>query len=130
LLPFKRGMEKIVEGLEVPVIPVHLDGLWGSMFSFAGGQFFGKRPSHWPYPATVSFGRALPSPVTAWAARQAVQELGSDAAQLTRESGSTLAARFVRVARRHWGKFAMADSTGRELTYGRALTAAVLVADQ
>jgi acyl-[acyl-carrier-protein]-phospholipid O-acyltransferase/long-chain-fatty-acid--[acyl-carrier-protein] ligase len=128
LLPFKRGMEKIVEGLEVPVIPVHLDRVWGSIFSFAGGKFFGKRPRRWPYPVTVSFGRPLAAPATAWAARQAVQELGSEAAQLTREPGATLPARFVRQARRHWSKFAMADSTGRELTYGRALTAAVLLA--
>ena len=128
LLPFKRGMEKIVEGLEVPVIPVHLDRVWGSIFSFAGGQFFGKRPRRWPYPVTVSFGAPLPAPPTAWAARQATQELGSDAAQLTREPGATLPARFVRLARRHWGKFAMADSTGRELTYGRALTATLLLA--
>src|SRR5215510_7369813 len=41
LLPFKRGMEKIVEGLDVPVIPVHLDRVWGSIFSFEGGRFFG-----------------------------------------------------------------------------------------
>ena len=128
LLPFKRGMEKILEGLDVPAIPVHLDRVWGSIFSFVGGQFFGKRPRHWPYPVTVSFGVPLPLPATAWAARQAVQELGSDAAQLTREPGATLPARFIRMARRHWGKFAMADSTGRELTYGRALTAAVLLA--
>jgi len=130
LLPFKRGMEKIIEGLEVPAIPVHLDRVWGSIFSFAGGQFFGKRPRRWPYPVTVSFGAHLPTPATAWAARQAVQELGSDAAELTREPGATLPARFVRLARRHWSKFAMADSTGRELTYGRALTAAVLLAGE
>ena len=29
LLPFKRGFEKIVQGLDVPVIPVHLDQVWG-----------------------------------------------------------------------------------------------------
>ena len=34
MLPFKRGMEKIVEGTDVPIIPVHLDRLWGSIFSF------------------------------------------------------------------------------------------------
>jgi acyl-[acyl-carrier-protein]-phospholipid O-acyltransferase/long-chain-fatty-acid--[acyl-carrier-protein] ligase len=128
LLPFKRGMEKIIDGLDVPVIPVHLDRMWGSIFSFAGGRFFGKRPRGWPYLVTASFGAPLPAPVTAWAARQGVQELGSDAAQLTRETGATLPARFIRVARRNWGQFAMADSTGRELTYGRALTAAVLLA--
>jgi len=130
LLPFKRGMEKIAEGLDVPVIPVHLDRVWHSVFSFAGGQFFGKTPQRWPYPVTVSFGEPLAKPAAAWAARQAVEELGSEASQLTRERGATLPARFVRMARRHWGKFAMADSTGRELTYGRALTAAVLLSGE
>lgn len=132
LLPFKRGMEKIAQGLDIPVIPVHLDRVWNSILSFAGGQFFGKTPGRWPYPVTVSFGVPLtsekPKPPTAWAARQAVEELGSAAAELTRKRGATLPARFVRLARRHWSKFAMADSTGRELTYGRALTAAVMLA--
>jgi acyl-[acyl-carrier-protein]-phospholipid O-acyltransferase/long-chain-fatty-acid--[acyl-carrier-protein] ligase len=132
LLPFKRGMEKIAEGLDVPVIPVHLDRVWHSIFSFAGGQFLGKTPRRWPYLVTVSFGAPLAStktkPASAWAARQAVEELGSEAAELTRERGATLPARFVRLARSHWNKFAMADSTGRELTYGRALTAALLLA--
>ncbi len=130
MLPFRRGMEKVIEGLDVPVIPVHLDRVWGSPFSFAGGQFFGKNSRSWPYRVTVSFGPPLPAPVTALAARQVVEELGSDAAGLTREPGATLPARFVRLARRHWGYFAMADSMGRELTYGRALTAALLLAEE
>ena len=35
----------------------------------------------------------------------------------------------MRTARRNWSQFAMADSTGRELTYGRMLAGGVLVAD-
>jgi acyl-[acyl-carrier-protein]-phospholipid O-acyltransferase / long-chain-fatty-acid--[acyl-carrier-protein] ligase len=128
LLPFKRGMEKIIADLDIPVIPVNLDGLWGSLFSFAGGSFFGKIQRAWPFHATVSFGAPLPAPATALAARQAVMELGSDAVRLRRGPRDTLARRLIRVARSHWGKFAMADSTGREMTYGRALTAAVLLA--
>ncbi len=31
----------------------------------------------------------------------------------------------MRVAKRHWGRFAMADSTGQTLTYGRALAASL-----
>jgi acyl-[acyl-carrier-protein]-phospholipid O-acyltransferase / long-chain-fatty-acid--[acyl-carrier-protein] ligase len=130
LLPFKRGMEKIAEGLDVPVIPVHLDRVWHSIFSFAGGNFFGKTPRRWPYHVTVSIGAPLPQPATAGAARQAVQELGSEAAQLAKEPGATLPARFVGLARRHWGKLAMADSTGRELTYGRTLVAALLLSGE
>ncbi len=44
MLPFKRGFEKIVDGLDVPVIPVHLDQVWGSIFSFKDGKFFWKWP--------------------------------------------------------------------------------------
>ena len=34
LLPFRRGFERIVKGRQVPVIPAHLDRVWGSIFSF------------------------------------------------------------------------------------------------
>ncbi len=54
--PFKRGMEKIVEGLDVPIAPIHLGGLWGSIFSFEGGGFFWKWPRRVRYPVTISFG--------------------------------------------------------------------------
>ena len=30
---FRRGVERIIARTPVPVVPVHLDGLWGSMFS-------------------------------------------------------------------------------------------------
>ena len=62
LLPFKRGYERIVEGLDVPVIPVCLDRLWGSVFSFKQGRFFWKWPEHIPYPVSVSFGAPCPPP--------------------------------------------------------------------
>jgi acyl-[acyl-carrier-protein]-phospholipid O-acyltransferase/long-chain-fatty-acid--[acyl-carrier-protein] ligase len=39
----------------------------------------------------------------------------------------TLGARFVRTAKQEWSSFCMADSTGRELTYGRALVAGLLL---
>jgi len=32
--PSSWGLMKIVEGTNAPVIPVYLDGLWGSIFSF------------------------------------------------------------------------------------------------
>jgi acyl-[acyl-carrier-protein]-phospholipid O-acyltransferase/long-chain-fatty-acid--[acyl-carrier-protein] ligase len=40
----------------------------------------------------------------------------------------TLATRFVRTAKRRWSSFCMADSTGRELTFGRALVGSLLLA--
>lgn len=128
LLPFKRGMEKIAAGSNAPIIPVHVDRMWGSIFSFEGGKFFRKLPRRIPHPATISFGAPLPPTTPAHEVREAVQELSAEAVHYRKTRADTLDRRFVRVARRNWNRFAMADSTGRELTYGRALTAGMLVA--
>jgi len=130
ILPFKRGMEKIMEGIEgaVPIIPVHLDRLWGSIFSFERGRFFWKWPKRIPYPVTVSFGNPMPANSTAHEVRQAIQELAAEATAHRQSAGDTLPRRLIRSARRNWSHFAMADSTGRELTYGRMLTGGLLVA--
>jgi len=128
MLPFKRGMEKIVEGLDVPVIPVHLDRLWGSIFSFESGRFFWKWPKHIPYPVTVSFGAPMPSTTSAHEVRQAIEELSSDAVAHRKTAADRLDLRLIHNTRRHWHQFAMADSTGRELTHGRMLTGGVLIA--
>src|SRR6185436_8501972 len=41
------------------VVPVWLDQLWGSIFSYQGGKFFTKFPKQIRYPATVAFGKPL-----------------------------------------------------------------------
>ncbi len=129
MLPFKRGMEKIVEGLNVPIVPVHLDRLWGSIFSFERGRFFWKWPRRVPYPVTVSFGAPMPASSAAHEVRQAIQELAAAATAHRQTRRDTLGRRLVATARRNWSQFAMADSTGRELTYGRMLTGGILVAN-
>jgi len=127
MLPFKRGIEKILEGTEVPVIPVHLDRMWGSIFSFERGKFFWKWPKRIPYPVTVSFGAALPPKASAHQVRQAIQELSAEATAHRATARDTLGARLIATSRKNWGRFAMADSTGRQLTYGQMLTAAMVV---
>jgi acyl-[acyl-carrier-protein]-phospholipid O-acyltransferase/long-chain-fatty-acid--[acyl-carrier-protein] ligase len=128
LLPFRRGFEKIIAGLDVPVIPVHLDQVWGSIFSFKDGRFIWKWPERIPYPVTVSFGKPLPATVSAWQVRQAILEYGSDAAQHRRTARDLLHHRFLRSAKRHWRRPCVADSTGTELSFGRTLVASLAVA--
>jgi acyl-[acyl-carrier-protein]-phospholipid O-acyltransferase/long-chain-fatty-acid--[acyl-carrier-protein] ligase len=127
LLPFKRGFERIVQGLDIPVIPVHLDRLWGSIFSFKDGKFFWKWPERIPYPVTVSFGAPLPSTVRAEEVRQAIMEMGSAAVEDRRTRRDLLQFRFMRTAKRRWFSFAMADSTGKELSYGKVLVGSLLL---
>jgi acyl-[acyl-carrier-protein]-phospholipid O-acyltransferase/long-chain-fatty-acid--[acyl-carrier-protein] ligase len=129
MLPFKRGMEKIVQGLDVPIIPVNLDGMWGSIFSFERGKFFWKWPKRAPYPMTVSFGKPMPASSTAHDVRQAILELGAEAVERRKLKNDLLHLRFIRSARKYWKKLAIADSSGRELTNGQALTGCLLVAD-
>src|SRR6058998_892559 len=59
LLRLQRGYELIARHANAPVVPVWLDRLWGSIFSFQGGKFFTKWPKEIPYRVTVAFGRPL-----------------------------------------------------------------------
>jgi acyl-[acyl-carrier-protein]-phospholipid O-acyltransferase/long-chain-fatty-acid--[acyl-carrier-protein] ligase len=128
VLPFKRGFEKIVERTNVPIVPVHLDQIWGSIFSFKDGKFFWKWPKKSPYPVTVSFGAPLPPTATALEVRNAVLELESDAVAYRRRAGDLLHVKFIETAKRRWFSFCMADTTGVELSYGKTLIGAMLLA--
>src|SRR5215472_16126083 len=59
LLRLQRGYELIARHANAQVVPVWLDQLWGSIFSFQGGKFFTKFPKQIPYPVTVAFGTPL-----------------------------------------------------------------------
>ncbi|MGV3663420.1 MAG: MFS transporter [Prosthecobacter sp.] len=82
----QKGFELMARQGDAQVVPVFLDGLYGSIFSFQGGRFFTKMPRHVRYPVTVSFGDALPAKqATADTVRTAILKLGS-AALLARGS--------------------------------------------
>jgi acyl-[acyl-carrier-protein]-phospholipid O-acyltransferase / long-chain-fatty-acid--[acyl-carrier-protein] ligase len=127
MLPLKRGFERIVDGLDVPVIPVYLDRVWGSIFSFKGGRFFWKWPVRVPYPVTVAFGQPMPSHTSAAEARLALQTLSCDLAMRRRPSDESLGRQFVRTAKHSWSSFALADATTKPMTFGRTLVASLLL---
>jgi acyl-[acyl-carrier-protein]-phospholipid O-acyltransferase / long-chain-fatty-acid--[acyl-carrier-protein] ligase len=57
----RRGFELMARQAGVPLVPVFVDGLWGSIFSFKGGRFFTKRPQGWRRRVTVWVGTPLPA---------------------------------------------------------------------
>src|SRR5437867_1583858 len=59
LLRLQRGYEVIARHAKAQVVPVWLDQLWGSIFSFQGGKFFRKFPKRIRYPVTVAFGESF-----------------------------------------------------------------------
>jgi len=128
LLPFRRGFERIMKGLDAPIIPICLDNVWGSIFSFEKGRFLWKVPRYFPYPVTVSFGQPLPPTATPFEVRQAVQDLNADAWNSRRKLLWPLHRAFIRKAHRHRWRFFMADSRTARLNFGAALTRTIFLA--
>src|SRR5262245_2404976 len=124
---FTPGLMKILEGSDAPVIPIYLQGLWGSIFSFKGEKFFWKWPEKLPYPVSVHFGVPIRHADDVFAIRQAVLELGSKATQQSMKSTTTVTQDFIRLCKRRKRQPKIADSTGAKLTGGDTLLRALIV---
>ncbi|MBL9179649.1 MAG: MFS transporter [Verrucomicrobiaceae bacterium] len=75
-----KGFELMARQSAAQVVPVHLDGLYGSIFSFQGGRFFTKLPRRLRYPVSVRFGAPLSAhDASADVVRDAILHLGSEA---------------------------------------------------
>src|SRR5713101_1046211 len=127
MLPFRRGFERIMKGLNAPIIPASLDNVWGSIFSFERGRFLWKMPRRIPYPVTVSFGAPLPPHATAMEVRQAVQELQTAAYANRTTQLRTLGRLFLETAWRHPFQFAMADGRVPKMRFHQARTRTVFL---
>ncbi len=127
LQPFQRGLMRIVEGTDAPIIPVYLDELWGSIFSYSGGKFFWKWPRHWPYPISIHFGKPLHKPDNVSQVRQAVQNLGVQAMEQRKGRQMVLPRQFLRNCRKGLFRLKLSDSTGQECTGGQTLTRALVL---
>lgn len=128
LLPFRRGLERIMKGVEVPIIPVNLDGVWGSIFSFERGRFLWKMPRRIPYRVTVSFGKPMAPTSAAVEVRAAVQELNATAFESRKSSMKTLDRAFISTARQQPLRFFMADGKTPRVCFGSALNKTIYIA--
>ncbi len=126
--PFRRGVERIVKGRTAPIIPVHLDRVWGSIFSREGGRFLTKIPKRVPYRVTVSFGELLDSRTPVSELRKRVQDLGSDAWAERKKDREPLHAEFLRSARRHPFRLAFADTQSKRVSSWRAVSGTIALA--
>lgn len=122
---FKPGMMRILNGTGAPVVPVYLDQLWGSIFSFDDGKFFWKWPRKWPYPVGVHFGKPQPAVTHISQARNAVMELGAAAVKARMREKKSVALEALIGCKRRKYRAKMADSTGANLTGGKALAGAL-----
>lgn len=127
LLRIRRGYEIIARHAEAPVVPVWLDRLWGSVFSFQGGRFFTKWPREFPYRVTVAFGAPLPAKSADIATvREALLKLGEFCYSQRPNLRGHLGQACLRGLKRHPFRPALTDGLdGGILSRGKLLGAAL-----
>jgi acyl-[acyl-carrier-protein]-phospholipid O-acyltransferase/long-chain-fatty-acid--[acyl-carrier-protein] ligase len=62
LCKLERGFEVIAKNTKAPILPVWVDGSWGSIFSFERGRYFKKMPYGVPYGLSVAVGDPIQMP--------------------------------------------------------------------
>ena len=78
LQAIQGGFALIARKADAPVVPVYLDGLWGSIFSFYQDKYFFKKPQKVPYAVSVQFAKTMKE-TTPDFARQHLLDLGEEA---------------------------------------------------
>jgi acyl-[acyl-carrier-protein]-phospholipid O-acyltransferase / long-chain-fatty-acid--[acyl-carrier-protein] ligase len=130
LLRLRRGYELIAREADAPVVPVWLDRLWGSIFSFQGGRYFSKWPKQFPYGVEVDFGQPLgPDQSDIATVREKLLELGERAYNERPVLRGHLGAESLRGLKRHPFRTAVVDGAdGTTLSRGKLLGAAITLA--
>lgn len=126
LQAFKPGLRKFVQKTDSVVVPVWMEGMWGSIFSFSGGKFFFKWPKKFRRTLTLYIGEPLPRTTPLEHIRSKVHALGARATIDSRRELPILAKRIIRVWRRRGSQLQVADSLGNEVS-GREMLIRVLV---
>lgn len=112
LMELKRGFSLVAEIARVPVVPAMIDGLWGSIYSFAGNKYLWKSPRLMPTPVCVAFGQPIPpGNADRGTARRAMLDLGALAFHHRPVLQRNLAHEVMRSLVRHPGRVAVIDRT-------------------
>src|SRR6478736_6650330 len=123
LARLQRGFEMIARHAQAPVVPVFLDQLWGSIFSYRGGKFFRKWPRHFPYRAIVGFGVPLSAKeATIPRVHEDLLKLGADCFEQRHELRQHIARRALRGLKRSpFSTLVIDGMDGSKLSCGKLL---------
>ncbi|MEX0326907.1 MAG: MFS transporter [Puniceicoccaceae bacterium] len=73
--PFRPGFTRIVKGSDYPIIPVNIDGAWGSVSSHREGEPQLKVLKDFRHPVGIYFGEPMPTTASVPELEDAVREL-------------------------------------------------------
>src|ERR1700751_2496261 len=127
LIKWRKGFEMIARLAEAPAVPVWLDGLWGSIFSFERGRYIFKWPKRVPQLVTVAFGRPIEAHALRLSlAREKLLELGEFCFEQRPELRRHLGRATVRGLKKHQFQEAIIDGMdGRRVKRGDLLAASI-----
>jgi len=125
-----RGYELIARKARVPVIPVWLENVWGSIFSYYGGQFFWKLPRVVPLRVWLYFGTPLTATeATPEVVRRSLYDLSERAFQALPELSSHVGYEVLRGLRKRFLSPIITDAHAgdRTLTGGELLAVGIVL---
>ncbi|MBV8815704.1 MAG: AMP-binding protein [Verrucomicrobia bacterium] len=127
LIKLRKGFELVARLAEAPVVPVWLDGLWSSIFSFERGRYFFKWPRRVPQLVTIAFGKPIEHrAIDITVARQELLALGELCFEQRPEIHRHLGRATIRGLKKHQFDVGVIDGMdGRQLKRGDILAAAI-----
>jgi acyl-[acyl-carrier-protein]-phospholipid O-acyltransferase/long-chain-fatty-acid--[acyl-carrier-protein] ligase len=128
LQKLNRGYEIIARKARVPVMPVWLENVWGSVFSYAGGQFFWKWPRLVPLKVWIYFGAPMTAEdATAETVRRKMLDMSEAAFQARPELRSHLGRECIRHLKRRFFQPVITDAYAHRSLKGGELLAVGIV---
>lgn len=121
ILGFKPGILKILDGTSAPVIPVYIDEMWGSIFSYSDGKAFRKWPNSIRRAISIQVGQPLANTMSLHEMRQSLMNLGAEAVNQRAGRFISPVELFVSKCKRRLFKHKLGDSTGQKLSGGMLL---------
>ena len=99
---FKKGVTTMIpKDLKVPVIPVRIGMIWGSIFSNFYGKIKLRWPNEIPHPATVSIGKPVPPNTPGYKVRLILSEMAAETESIPNEQERPVHSQFAYVAKKH-----------------------------
>lgn len=125
---FAGGFEHMLpEDADVPVIPVNIGRIWGSLFSYYRGPIHFRLPKEFPYFTTLTFGAPMPRGTTPFEVRQKIAELAADSAQDITPHEHPVHYILAKNAKRHPFHVIIRDAdTGTGFTFFKTYLASIL----
>lgn len=125
----KKGFSLIAAKAETSVLPVYMDSLWGSVFSFERNHYFWKWPLSFRQRIVVNFGDPIPyQQATPEAARDALQALSADSLDARPELQTRLDTALVRALKKRPGATLMVEHGKRRHKFKRGQCLALGIA--